>query len=419
MTEKRKNIDKVPNLRFPEFSGEWEVKALGTLADVSKLAGYEFTKHIIYEETGKIIALRGLNIKNNSLDLSDVKYIDNSDLSKLNRSKLFVDDLMFTYIGTIGEVALIEDNDRFYLAPNVSRIRTDKNKVSPNFLLQYFNHPYFKNIEIAKYISSSSQPALTMENVRKFDIKLPLLEEQNKIANFLSVLDSKIKTQRKTIESLESLMKGMSQKLFTRKIRFKEFTDEWKEVRLGKIGETFNGLTGKTKDDFGQGKPYIQYKQIFDSTKIQIQDCELVEISENENQNCVKYGDIFFTTSSETPNEIGMSSVLLDEVDEMYLNSFCFGYRTFSFDILTPLFASFFFRSSIFRNKIVQLAQGSTRYNMSKVEFMKLSISLPFIQEQTKIADFLSKISDKIETEKKILELLEQQKKYFLQNLFI
>ncbi|RQP09785.1 MAG: restriction endonuclease subunit S, partial [Chryseobacterium sp.] len=223
----------------------------------------------------------------------------------------------------------------------------------------------------------------------------------------------------KTIESLESLMKGMSQKLFTRKIRFKEFTDEWKEVRLGKIGETFNGLTGKTKDDFGQGKPYIQYKQIFDSTKIQIQDCELVEISENENQNCVKYGDIFFTTSSETPNEIGMSSVLLDEVDEMYLNSFCFGYRTFSFDILTPLFASFFFRSSIFRNKIVQLAQGSTRYNMSKVELMKLSISLPFIQEQTKIADFLSKISDKIETEKKILELLEQQKKYFLQNLFI
>ncbi|MCR5862686.1 hypothetical protein LRS05_11255 [Flavobacterium sp. J372] len=135
---------------------------------------------------------------------------------------------------------------------------------------------------------------------------------------------------------------------------------------MGEIGQPFNGLSGKTKDNFGKGKPYIQYKQIFDSSKVQIENCGLVEIIENESQNSVKYGDAFFTISSETPYEIGMSSVLLEEVNEMYLNSFCFGFRAFSLQILNPLFASYLFRNSVFRKQIVRLAQGSTRYNISK-----------------------------------------------------
>jgi type I restriction enzyme S subunit len=207
---------KVPKYRFKEFvnDGEWGEKRLGEVADVSKLAGYEFTKHIKYESKGKIIALRGLNIKNNSLDLSDVKYIDNSELNMLSRSKLYIDDLMFTYIGTIGEVALIEENNKFYLAPNVSRIRANKKVVNPRFLLQFFNIPQFKDIEISKYISSSSQPALTMGNVRLFSILLPSLEEQQKIATCLSSLDALITAQTEKIEQLKLHKKGLMQSLF-------------------------------------------------------------------------------------------------------------------------------------------------------------------------------------------------------------
>ena len=114
-----------------------------------------------------------------------------------------------------------------------------------------------------------------------------------------------------------------------------------------------------------------------------------------------------------------MSSVLLDKVSEVYLNSFCFGYRLLSFQILHPLFSSYLFRSSIFRNKIVKLAQGSTRYNMSKVELMKLTISLPCEKEQTSISQFLFSIDSKIQTEKNTLEKYHSQKEYLLQNLFI
>lgn len=89
---------------------------MGDIADVTKLAGFEFTEHVVYSDEGNVIALRGLNIKNGQLILNDVKYIDGSNFSKLSRSKLFIDDIMFTYVGTVGEVAIIKENDRFYLA---------------------------------------------------------------------------------------------------------------------------------------------------------------------------------------------------------------------------------------------------------------------------------------------------------------
>ena len=96
---------------------------LGAIATVTKLAGYEFTKYVTYSDEGKIIALRGLNVKNGKIDLTDVKYIDKSDLTKLNRSKLCSGDMLFTYVGTIGQVAVINENDKYYLAPNVALIR--------------------------------------------------------------------------------------------------------------------------------------------------------------------------------------------------------------------------------------------------------------------------------------------------------
>ena len=169
-----------PKLRFKGFEKEWEEEKLGKISDVSKLAGFEFTDYVTYEETGKIIALRGLNIKNNKLDLNDVKYIDKSNFSKLERSRLYKDDLMFTYVGTIGEVALIPENDKYYLAPNVCRIRVIP-KINARYLLFIFNSPSIKN-EIYKYLTITSQPALSMENIRKFSIKVPILKDQKKIA---------------------------------------------------------------------------------------------------------------------------------------------------------------------------------------------------------------------------------------------
>ena len=187
-------------------------------------------------------------------------------------------------------------------------------------------------------------------------------------------------------------------------LRFPEFSGEWEKCTLGGIGTTFNGLTGKSANDFGSGSPFITYKSIFDSSKIDISKVEYVRISETERakqtQNEVEYGDIFFTTSSETPEEVGMASVLLTPIHDCYLNSFCFGYRLFDKQAYLPDFFRFYLRSNNVRRKIAILAQGSTRFNISKNEVMKMSIFLPPQNEQRKISEFFSLIEERIETQK-------------------
>ena len=202
----------VPNLRFPEFQGEWEEHLLGNISDVTKLAGFEFTKYVTYEDTGSIIAIRGLNCKNGSLDLRDVKYIDNSDFSKLSRSKLYVGDILYTYVGTVGEVAVVDKNDKYYLAPNVSRIRLSKDYNS-DFIKQLLSSKKFYNKIVFPLIATSSQPALSMENLRRFKLRVPSIKEQKKIASLFNAIDERIATQNKIIDKLQSLIKGIAQKI--------------------------------------------------------------------------------------------------------------------------------------------------------------------------------------------------------------
>lgn len=193
--------------------------------------------------------------------------------------------------------------------------------------------------------------------------------------------------------------------------------EDWEVKRLGELGLAYNGLSGKNKDDFGRGKLFIPYKNIFNNSKIDINYLENVVIKENENQNKVKYGDIFFTTSSETPEEVGMSSVILDEVDELYLNSFCFGFRLNDFSTLLPEFARFLFRGSKIRKIISKLAQGSTRFNLSKSQLLKINIPIPPLSEQQKIASILSTVDEFIEQIDKLIEKTKELKKGLMQKL--
>lgn len=222
----------VPNLRFPEFQGEWEEHLLGNISDVTKLAGFEFTKYVTYEDNGNIIAIRGLNCKNGSLDLRDVKYIDNSDFSKLSRSKLYTGDILYTYVGTVGEVAVVDKNDKYYLAPNVSRIRLSKDYNS-DFIKQMLGSKKFYNQIVFPLIATSSQPALSMENLRKFKLKVPSIREQTKIASLLNAIDERIATQNKIIEDLKKLKSAISKKLLC--------NDKWTTYKIQDIAEIGRG----------------------------------------------------------------------------------------------------------------------------------------------------------------------------------
>ena len=196
--------------------------------------------------------------------------------------------------------------------------------------------------------------------------------------------------------------------------------DGWVKLRLDSLGKTYTGLSGKNKEDFGEGKPYIPYMNIYSNRKIDLHKLEYVKIKREEKQNTVKYGDIFFTTSSETPDEVGIISVLLKkQSQDIYLNSFCFGFRLNNFNNLTPEFASFYLRGCGFRKLLLKLAQGSTRYNLSKNNLLKIEITLPIsLTEQQKITEILETVDETIEKTDNIIKKYKRIKQGLMQDLF-
>ena len=196
----------------------------------------------------------------------------------------------------------------------------------------------------------------------------------------------------------------------------KDYPD-WVDMRLGDVGDTYAGLSGKTREDFGTGKPYVQYMQVFDNASIDISGCGLVNVLPDEKQNLVQYGDVIFTVSSETPEEVGMTSVFLEN-SNVYLNSFCFGYRAKDMNILKPEFAQFLFRSPIFRERMFRLAQGSTRFNISKKSIMNEVVKFPNLDEQKKIAGFLSAVDRRIELLTAKHDRMIEYKKGLMQKIF-
>ncbi|WP_413627763.1 restriction endonuclease subunit S [Fructilactobacillus vespulae] len=206
----------------------------------------------------------------------------------------------------------------------------------------------------------------------------------------------------------------------TPKIRFKGFSDPWEQRKLGNVGSSYSGLSGKTKDDFGHGEAkYVTYKDIFDNELI-VNTEKFDNIGIDNSQNLVNKGDALFTISSEIPEEVGMSSVLMVTVPNLYLNSFCFGFRPNN--SLSSLFLGYLFRSNYFRKKVQILAQGISRYNISKKKVMDINLIYPAeYLEQYKIGSLLKSIDQLITANERKIELLKEEKKLIitmLLNLF-
>ena len=259
---------------------------------------------------------------------------------------------------------------------------------------------------------------VSKRDFERLKLAVPPLEEQRKIAEILGVWDEAIEKQIRLIEKLELRKRALMQRLLTGRTRLPGFTSPWQKVKLGEIGKTYNGITGKSKEDFEDGNAkFIPYINVFLNEKVNIDKLGVVSVDESEKQNKVQYGDIFFTVSSETPDEVGMASVLLEYIDDTYLNSFCFGYRLNDFETLNPIFASYILRGDRFRNYMMVLAQGSTRFNISKNEVMKLRIELPSLSEQKAIAEVLTMADNEIATHRKKLDTLRLQKRGLMQQL--
>lgn len=148
-------------------------------------------------------------------------------------------------------------------------------------------------------------------------------------------------------------------------------------------------MSGKTKADFGHGQArFVTYMNVFSNPISNPEMTEPIEIDPKQNE--VEVGDVLFTTSSETPEEVGMSSVLLEKRGKTYLNSFCFGFRPS--EKIDSYHLAYMLRSESAREKIILLAQGISRYNISKNKVMEIAVSLPSLDEQKLIGQYFRQL---------------------------
>ena len=394
---------------------DWEVKKLGECSSISGDYGINAPAVKFSEDLPTYLRITDIDDDGNYSKENKVSVKDDNSESFI----LDDEDIVFARTGaTVGKTYLHnkKENGDLVFAGFLIRFRTNFDILLPYYLKLYTNTDKYWNW-VSVFSMRSGQPGINSKEYSNLKIPLPPLPEQKKIADCLSTWDSAIEKQSALINALTDRKKALMQQLLTGKKRLPGFEEKWKEVKLGDLGKTYNGLTGKTKEDFGEGKPFITYMNIFTNPKIDISNFEYVKMGTNENQNKAIYGDIFFTVSSETPDEVGMASVLLDKVNDLYLNSFCFGFRLNNFKSLLPEFSSYLFRNELFRKEVHKLAQGSTRFNLSKLELMKIEIKLPSLEEQTAIAEILATADRELQLQKEKLAQLQTQKKGLMQVL--
>jgi restriction endonuclease S subunit len=397
----------VPALRFPEFIKSWECSILEKL---SKKIGDGIHSTPSYDDNGTFYFINGNNLNGGKIVItSSTKRVSEKEAYKNNAENLEANSILMSINGTIGNVALYH-NEPIMLGKSACYINS-KDNIDKNYLFYYLQYPKTQ-LYFEAELTGTTIKNLSLQSIRKTKIYIPTIEEQHKISRFLQKIDERISTQNKIIEKYESLIQAMCDTLVEQ---------ETQQVTLSfsDFGQSYLGLSGKSAEDFGEGYPFITYMNVYQNQIIDLTDVGLVKINETEQQSVVRYGDILLTLSSETPEEVGMGAVYLGETYPLYLNSFCFGIHITDESKIYPPFLAYYVSSQSFRKAVYPLAQGSTRFNLQKSDFMKKKFSFPVIEKQRKIYSTLKTYSDKLIVEKQIMRLLCNQKCYLLRQLFI
>ena len=273
-------------------------------------------------------------------------------------------------------------------------LRENHDKIVPGFLAFLMNSNALWDYANSNAAGTMSK-RVKWRDLAEYKFLLPPKDQQAQLSKLLWAMDEVIEKEYKCKEKYELFYKRFLFDAVSGKLS-KDFKT-WEEHLFGSLGESFGGLNGKTKKDFGEGSPFVNYMNVFSNSKVDSSKVDYVKINEGEKQNELKYGDILITGSSETPEDLGMSSVVLENLEGYFLNSFCFGFRLNDFETLLPEYARFLMRGEHVRKFMFKRAQGSTRFNLSKTTVReKMKILLPKVSEQKEIADKLEFMENNI-----------------------
>lgn len=291
----------------------------------------------------------------------------------------------------MGLVCMIPEGLRCCLGQRMVLLRLNRAEFNSTYALYaLLSEGAQRSISVAGG-TGSTVSNLRIPALKQLQLLVPDLPEQRAIAKALSDMNALLGALERFIAKKRDLKQATMQQLLTGQTRLPGFQGEWEVKTLGDLGSTFGGLTGKTKADFGEGSSqYITFMNVMTNVVIDCSAFERVNVSPTESQNRVVKGDLLFNGSSETPEEVALCSVLTEEIPNLFLNSFCFGFRFREGAEANGSFLAYYLRSKAGRELMKSLAQGSTRYNLSKIALLKSPFSLPCQSEQTAIATVLS-----------------------------
>lgn len=411
------NNNKTPAIRFKGFTDTWEQHKLGDHSEIVA-GGTPNTGHPEYWNPKEIPWMSSGEINNK------VIYSTDNMISKIgfsNSSAKWVKEksVLIALAGqgkTRGTVAISE----IPLTTNqsIAAIQPDS-FLYYKFLFQNLEERYNELREVSS--GDGTRGGLNKQIISDLEVLAPEIQEQIKIGDFLCGIDTLITLHQCKYDKLIQFKAAMLKKMFPQngankpEIRFKGFTDAWEQRELGDMGRTYTGLSGKTKDDFGHGQArFVTYMNVFSNPICNSEMTEPIEIDSKQNE--VEIGDVFFTTSSETPEEVGMSSVLLKKQGKTYLNSFCFGFRLS--EKIDSYYLAYMLRSEAIRAKIILLAQGISRYNISKNKVMEIAVSLPSLDEQAQIGQYFTHLDRLITLHQRKCDKYKSIKSGLLKKLF-
>ncbi|GAA6779204.1 restriction endonuclease subunit S [Helicobacter pylori] len=365
-------------------------------------------------EKGTIPWFRMEDIRENGRILKDS--IQHITPKALKGKKLFPkNSIIISTTATIGEHALLIVDS---LANQRFTFLSKKANCDLALDMKFFFYQCFLLGEWCKKNTNvSGFASVDMTAFKKYKFPIPPLEIQQEIVKILDAftelnteLNTELKARKKQYEYYQNMLldfKGINQNHKDAKMSAKTYPKRLKTLlqtlapkgvefrKLGDIGEFYSGLVGKSKKSFSQGnKFYVPYVNVFNNPQLDLNALESVQIGDKEKQNTIQLGDVLFTGSSENLEDCAMSCVVTQKIEkDIYLNSFCFGFRFFDENLFNPSFLKHFLRDYNFRKNISKVANGVTRFNVSKQLLSQITIPIPPLEIQQEIVKILDQFS--------------------------
>ena len=407
-----------PKLRFQEFDGDWESKKLKDLTDILK-CGVASTPKYVTEGGYPFLSAQNIS-RNGEMNYSKVNNISDDFYKKISKTKLLKGDILYSRVGASYGVAAIFDREEEYgVYVSLTQIRVN-DTLNNIFLKQFLNSPKARIQAEQGVFQGGGVQNLNVGVVEEFNLTLPSKQEQTKIASFLAAVDEKITQLTQKHQLLSQYKQGMMQKLFSQQIRFKaddgsEF-GEWDEYSLDTLLSKIIDNRGKTPvTEANLEIPLIEVNAI-GQRRIKYEKVSKY-FSEDTFQNWfrayLEHQDILFSTVGNT----AICSIYTDEIKAGIAQNIV-GLRA-NTKLIQPTFLYYLLTEISNNQKFKSIEMQAVQPSIKVSQMIHLTFLTPCLEEQTKIANFLSAIDQKIEVTAQQIEQAKQWKKGLLQQMFV